>query len=158
MARLGPVVARALVHPRTDGVSVLHRRVRIGDIDNNLHMNQAVYAEVFELGRAHWMVATGAWRRWRAAGANPMVARQTLTYRRELKPLQRYRVETRAVALDGRLVQLQGILAVEDRVHTLADVRLLLVGPDGVLGPDEVAAVATDALVAPARIEGWKLV
>lgn len=153
-----PVALRARVRPHSSTVSVIHRRVTLSEIDTNLHMNQAVYAEVFELGRVDWMVGTGAWMQWRGAGANPMVARQTITYRRELKPLQRYRIETRAVGTDGRMVQMQGVLAVGDRVHALGEQRLLLVGEDGVLGAEQVEALVASRLVPPLEIQDWKLI
>ena len=152
-----PVALRAGVRPNRSRVSVIHRRVTLSEIDTNLHMNQAVYAEVFELGRVDWMVGTGAWMHWRAAGANPMVAQQTITYRRELKPLQRYRIETRAVGTDGRMVRMQGVLAVGGRVHALGEQRLLLVGQGGVLGADEVTELVHERIVPALEIDDWRL-
>lgn len=153
-----PVALRAGIRPHASSVSVIHRRVLPSEIDTNLHMNQAVYAEVFELGRVDWMVGTGAWMHWRAAGANPMVAQQTITYRRELKPFQPYRIETRAVGTDGRMVRMQGVLAVGDRVHALGEQRLMLVGKDGVLPAAEVEALLQDRVVEPLQIDDWTLV
>lgn len=155
---MGPTIVQGLLTRTEQPVSVLHRRVLPSQLDTNLHMNQAVYAEMFEHGRAHWFLRSGAWGRWRAAGCNPVVARQTLTYRRELKPFQRYRIETRAVGLEGRLVQVQGVLAVGRAVHTLAEVRLLLIGPDGVLDPAQTRALVERELTEAARIEDFRLV
>lgn len=153
--RVYPTALRAVLSPALDRVSVLHRRVGLNEIDANLHMNQAVYAEVFEIGRAHWFAGTRVWSDWRRQGINPVVGRQTLTYRRELAPLQRYRLETRAVGVEGRLLMLQGFIAVGDRVHTRCDVGLLLVGPDGVLDGDAVRVAADAVITEPVAIDDW---
>ena len=157
-ARMVPVVLRARL--KNDGalVSRLAQRVHLDQVDWNWHMNQSRYAEAMEMGRAHWMVRSGSWASWRKAGANPVVANQQLVYRRELKPWQRYVVETRAVGVDGRMLQLQGLILVGDRVHATSDVRLLFVGPDGVLSADAVAALCADRVIAPLGIENWSVV
>ncbi|MCA9567784.1 MAG: acyl-CoA thioesterase [Myxococcales bacterium] len=155
LARLAPVVLRASRAP-AGPVSRIHQRVRLSEIDTNLHMNQAVYARVAELGRADWFVRTGAFRRWRAAGLTPMVADQLLVYRRELKPLARYTLDTRATAVDGRLLTLEGHILVGDRVHTKITARLLFVGPDGVLPGESVADLAAPVLTEPLAVQDWR--
>lgn len=153
LLRTGPVLLAA----RPDGrrVSVIHRRVWPSDLDINWHMNQAVYAQAFELGRADLALRSGVWRAWRQRGLNPVVADQRIVYRRELKLGQRYAVDSRAVGVDGRLVRFQGHLLVGERVHALGEASLLIVGPDGVLGADAVAEVAHELLTAPLRVVDW---
>lgn len=156
LLRTAPVVLRA----RADGtrISRLRRRVRLSEIDLNLHMNQAVYAQVCELGRTDWVFRSGAWDRWRSAGANPVVAEQRLVYRRELSPLARFTVDTRAVAIEGRLLRFESHLIRGDVVHTLGEAKLIFVGEGGVLSPERVEALCGDLLVEPLPVEGWKVV
>lgn len=155
LARLGPVVMRARCVRLDPPVSILHRRVRLGEIDTNLHMNQAVFPQVFELGRAHWMVGTRAFSAWRGRAMNPMLARQELTYRRELKPWQRYTIESRAVGVEGRFLVMQGVLHVEDRVHALAEVRILFAGREGVADAGTVRAASEGLLTERLQIRDW---
>lgn len=158
VARLAPVVLAARL--RADGslVSRLVQRVRLSEIDANLHVNQAVYPKLFELGRADWLVRSGTWNRWRGAGMNPMVAEQTLTYRRELKPFARFTIDTRALRVEGRFLHLQSHVIVGDTVHTKADVKLLFVGPDGVATPEQVEEHTAWCTSEPLAVENWKLV
>lgn len=111
-----------------------------------------------ELARVTWLLRSGALQRWRAQGVNPMVARQTVVYRRELKPLQRFEVDTRAVGLDGRLLQVEHLFVVVDRVHTRVDLALLFVGADGVQTVERVSALCGDPVVEPLAVEDWRVV
>ena len=52
--------------------SVLSQHVWLDELDINVHMNNAKYLAVMDLGRTDWIVRTGAWRlmRWaRSRGA-----------------------------------------------------------------------------------------
>lgn len=149
------VAARArFVGPRTLS-SRFHGRVRLSEIDLNLHMNQAVYAQVFELGRADWVVRSGLWTRVRGQRINPVVAQQNLVYRRELKPLQRYVIDTRATAIEGRLLLVESHLIVGDKVHAKNVVKLIFVGPEGVLAPEEMPPLVDDFLCAALQVSDW---
>lgn len=156
-ARLAPIVVGARL--RSDGslVGRLDQRVHLSEIDANLHVNQAVYPKLFELARADWLVRSRAWMRWRKAGLNPMVAEQTVTYRRELKPFARFTIDTRALRIDGRFLHLESHLFIGERVHTKADVKLLFVGPDGVADAETVAQQCAWCLTEPLAVENWAL-
>jgi acyl-CoA thioesterase FadM len=129
--------------------------VHLDQVDFFGHMNQSRYAEHLELGRTDLLVRSGAWQRWRQAGVYPVVARQQITYRRELKPGQRFDIDTRAVGYDGRLVHFQGAMLVGDRVHAMGDVYLIFLGPDGVLDAHEVRRHTSDLVTEPLAIEDW---
>ena len=43
-------------------VSVLRQRVWLDELDINVHMNNAKYLAVMDLGRTDWIVRSGAWR------------------------------------------------------------------------------------------------
>jgi acyl-CoA thioesterase FadM len=155
LTRTLPLVVRAQLGRDGRTVSRIRSRVSPRQVDVNLHMNQAAYAEVLELGRLDLIVRSGAWDRWRAAGIKPVVAEQRIVYRRELKPLARFEVDTRAVAVDGRLLCFEGHLVVGDRVHARGDAKLIFLGPDGVLAPDRVAAACEGLLADRLPVEDW---
>lgn len=155
LTRLAPIVVRAKLKEDGALVSRIHQRVRPSEIDINLHMNQAVYPRIFELGRTDWFIRSGMWEQWRGMGFNPMVAQQTLTYRRELKPLRRYSVDTRVVGIDGRFLQMESWILVGDRAHTRAEVRVLFVGPEGVLSPEQIERIGRPTVVEPLEVVDW---
>ena len=158
LLRTLPVAIRARRHAGSTTVSRLARRVEPGQVDVNLHMNQAAYAQVMELGRVDWMFRSGAWARWRADGVKPIVVEQHITYRRELKPLAAYVVESRLVGVDGRLARFAHHLRVEDRVHALGQVKALMVGPGGVLDADAVAAACAGLIAEGPTVSDWRIV
>lgn len=149
LLRTVPTVVRAAL--RRDGrlVSRLHRRVPLGRVDLNRHMNQAAYAEIGELGRTDWVLRSRALERLRAHRVVPIVVEQHLVYRRELRPLQAFVVDTRAVAVEGRLMRLQTHLLVGSRVHTRIDALMIFVGPDGVLAAERVEELSVGFLTEP---------
>lgn len=155
LPHLAPILLRAWLRPSSSLVGRLKQRVRPSWVDMNLHMNQAAYPEVMELGRADWMLRTGAWKRWRSEGFNPMVGEQTVIYRRELKPLQRFTVDTRLVGIDGRLAVMESHLLVADRVHSKGTAKLLLVGPNGVGSADEVEELLKGLIALKLRVKDW---
>ena len=104
LARTLPVIVRASLHRDGSLVSRLRRRVRLSEIDPNIHMNQAVFAMVTEYGRTDWVIRSRAWTQWRRAGIRPVVAEQRIIYRRELRAGARYTLDTRATAIEGRLL------------------------------------------------------
>lgn len=157
VARIAPVIVNALLDRSRPTVSRLERRVGLADMDTNLHMNQAVYAQVMEFGRADLLIRSGALQRWRRAGAKPVVASQRIVYRRELKHGTRYVLDTRFTGINGRLPILQTHLLVGDRVHARSEVEAILIGPNGVLGADEAAALAEPYIVEPLAVADWRV-
>ena len=150
-----PVVLRE--YPGSTGTLAVRtrHRVHLRHIDINRHMNQAAYPRMAELSRISWLYRSGAWPRWTGRGINPIVASQSVTYRRELKPLQRFEIDNRAVGIDGRLLQIAHTFVVGDRVHATNAVSVLFVGGDGVLDPDAARLVCADLLTDPLKVENW---
>ena len=159
LARSLPVFLRAAATRERTLVSLLERRVGLGDLDVNVHMNQAVYAQVMELSRADWALRSGAWQAWRKARVWPVVAEQRIVYRRELKVGQRYTLDTRAVGFEGRLLSCVTHLLVGDRVHARNDTKFIFSGRraegTGVLDAAEVEAACRSFLTAPLPVVDW---
>ena len=156
-ARILPVLARAAMAREPALISNIERRVRLRELDQNGHMNQAAYAQVMELGRADWIVRSGALRRWRARGVNGVVASQSIVYRHELGPLRAYALDTRAVEMDGRLLRFETHLHVGERVHASNETRAIFVGPEGVLGASEARELCEGLMTSPLTIEDWRI-
>lgn len=157
LLRTVPVMLRAQVARDGQLVSRLRRRVWPHEVDINRHMNQAVYAQVMELGRVDWLLRSGAWRRWQEAGVKPVVAEQHIVYRRELTPLASYLLDTRAVSVDGRLLSYEHHLLLGERVAARGVVKLIFIGPQGVLAPDAVPALCEGLLTEPLPVSDWRV-
>lgn len=151
-------IVRGLLTRDRSLARTLHMRVRPGQIDFNNHMNQSCYAQVLELGRADWILGTRAYMHWRSQGYNPVVAEQTITYRRELKLLQAYRIDTRVVGMDGRLMVFEQHILVGGRVHAKAVVKLIFVGPDGVETAQKTEALVRSHFSEPLQVSDWRAV
>lgn len=139
-------------------VSRVRRRVRLSETDFNMHMNQAAYAQVAEFGRNDWALRSGLLRTLWRAKTKPVVAEQRLVYRRELKPRQRYEIDTRATGFEGRLLKVDAHLVVGNRVHAAVHAKLISIGPDGVLSPDAAIALLSPFVTDPLPVEGWRIV
>lgn len=120
-------------------------------------MNQAVYAEISGQERLRWVVQSGASRRWRSAGIHHRVARQTITYHHALRPLQRYTVDTRAVAMEGPRLWLEQHFLVGDRVHAVNAVVLSFADDDGVLSAAAAAAACASVVSDPLEVVDWQV-
>ncbi|MEZ4318370.1 MAG: acyl-CoA thioesterase [Myxococcota bacterium] len=156
LLRTAPVVVRALLGADGRRISRITRRVRLDEIDPNRHMNQAVYAQVLELGRTDWVLRSRSWTRWRAERLLPVVAEQRIVYRRELAPLQRYAIDTRVVSVEGRLMWFEQHILVGDRVHARGESALIFIGPDGVLTPEQLSPHVDDLVESRLVVEDWR--
>lgn len=77
--------------------SVLTLRVLLNDLDISRHMNNGRYLAIMDLGRVDLLLRSGlggpVWRN----GWTPVANAVMIRFRRELRPLRRYRLETRIV-------------------------------------------------------------
>jgi YbgC/YbaW family acyl-CoA thioester hydrolase len=88
-------------------VGVTRERVWLSDIDELRHMNNSVYLQLMDHARLDLMLRSGAWKLIRAAGVYPVVAAQTITYRKSLEFGERFTIETRIAGYDERAVYLE---------------------------------------------------
>ncbi|MFD2234200.1 thioesterase family protein [Phaeospirillum tilakii] len=122
--------------------SELNFRVWPSDLDFNLHMNNARYLAVMDLGRLDLVVRGGLWRavlrrRWQAVLAGSVVR-----FRRQLRPFQPFTLKTRLVGWDERWLYLDHRIEGPDGLACHALMRAAFVGPTGVVAPAEVVAEA----------------
>jgi acyl-CoA thioesterase FadM len=141
------------------GVSILRQRVWLDELDINVHMNNAKYLAVMDLGRTDWIVRTGAWRWMRYDKMSPVVGGAMIRYRRSLKLFQPYFLKTRLLGWDDRWLYVEqamecrdGALACLAVQRTGFTLRGKLVAPSDLarrLGQD------ASAMPAPDWTRGW---
>ena len=99
---------RAAVPGQTIGSpSVTRLRVHPGDLDLYRHVNNGVYLQMMDIGRAHYLADLGAYPLLAERGWYPVVAASTMTYRRSLTLGQRVDLTTRLVGWDPRVTYLE---------------------------------------------------
>ena len=88
-------------------VSSVFFRVWPHDLDISIHMNNGRYLTLMDLGRTDIMLRSGLWREvWRNKWT-PIASAVTILFRRELRPLQEFRLDTRLVCWDATLVVME---------------------------------------------------
>jgi acyl-CoA thioesterase FadM len=77
------------------------------DLDINRHMNNGVYFSIMDVARFDMLVRNGVWRMMRERGWYPVVASETITFRKSLSLWQRFTIESRLVGHDERAVYME---------------------------------------------------
>ncbi len=152
-------------------------RVWPTDLDLLRHVNNGVYLSVLDVARVDLMIRAGLMPELRARGWYPVVAEQTIQYRRSLTLGQRFAVVTRVVGWDDAAVLVEqtfvrdparaageGAEPAPDDVLATAVVRARFLArarpgaPGGPLPPEAVLALAghdAPAPAAPAWVARW---
>lgn len=104
------------------GVSRLQLRVLPNDLDSNLHMTNGRYWNIFDLGRLDLILRMGLGRVALREKWAPIVGAGTIQFRRELKPFQRFTLETRLVGWVGSrgIMEQRVLIGPEQKIATRA--------------------------------------
>jgi len=140
--------------------SVVHFRVWPNDLDFNLHMNNGRYLTLMDLGRFDLMARQGVFRLMLRNRWQPLVASQTMVYRRALKPFQRYSLHSRLVCWDDKFVYLEQRFQVGDKLAASAIVKAAVRGAGRTLRPRELLkAIGQErrSPPMPPAIKAWAL-
>lgn len=98
-------------------------RVLPTDLDVNRHMNNGRYLSISDIGRFDLLRASGLWKELRRRGWYPVVASSTISYRKSLRPWQRFEVESRFLGVDDRNVYLEQRFVVGGEIYARLYVR-----------------------------------
>jgi len=130
-------------------------RVAATDLDLFLHMNNGKYASIMDLGRIDLLQRAGMWDTVRANGWLPLVAAQTITYRRSLKPWQRFTLRTRYLGADEGWVYHEQTFLSGDELYAHAIVRSRFVKNAGGSVSQEELEALSGPTPATASIPEW---
>lgn len=115
--RLLAYLALARWRPSIDlphGTSRLAFRVWPHDLDTSMHLNNGRYLTLMDIGRLDVMVTSGLWRTVLRHGWTPVASAIKIRYRRELRFLQKFYIDTRIVAWDERSVVMEQVFLFAD--------------------------------------------
>ncbi|WP_242682337.1 acyl-CoA thioesterase [Herbiconiux sp. SYSU D00978] len=104
-------------------VGRIQLRVTPDDLDVLRHMNNGVYLSLMDLGRVDLLTRAGIWQEFKRRGWYPVVAAQTITYRKSLNPGQRYTLETAIAGFSDRDVFVEQRFVVGDEIYARGFVR-----------------------------------
>ena len=96
-----------------DDISRLNFRVWPHDLDLSLHMNNGRYLTLMDLGRLDILIGSGLWRALVKNRWTPIASTITIRYRRELRPFQKFRLETRLATWDATLVVMEQTFVID---------------------------------------------
>ncbi|MFF2370422.1 acyl-CoA thioesterase [Agromyces sp. NPDC058110] len=77
------------------------------DLDINRHMNNGVYFSIMDVARFDMLVRNGVWRLMREKAWYPVVASETITFRKSLELWDRFTIESRITGYDDKAVYLE---------------------------------------------------
>lgn len=138
--RLLRAVVAAPFRPRLalHGTSHLSFRVLPGDLDLNVHMNNARYLALMDIGRMDLILRTGLWRvmaknRWQAVLAGSLVR-----YRRPLKPFRKFSLASRLIGWDEKWFYIEHRIESGEGLACQSVVRGAFIGSNGVIPSTEL--------------------
>ncbi len=159
--RLTRVILASLVRSRLAmmDVSRLTFRVWPTDLDFNLHMTNARYLALMDLGRMDLILRTGLWRTIARHKWAPVIGGTVVRYRRPLHAFQRVHLSSHMLTWDDKWIYIEHRLESGDRLACQAVVRSAFVGPEGTVPPPVVADAVGHRGAAPALpawVAAWK--
>ena len=87
--------------------SVTRMRVHLSDLDLYRHVNNGIYLQCMDVARSNFLADLGSFGALNERGWYPVVAAQTIKYRRSLTFRQRFEITTRVLGWDERVVYLE---------------------------------------------------
>jgi acyl-CoA thioesterase FadM len=97
-------------------------RVLPTDLDILKHMNNGVYLSIADIGRFDLLTRTGVWAIFTKRGWYPVVASETISFRKSLELWQPFVVESRILGFD-EAVFVEQRFTVDGEIYTQAFIR-----------------------------------
>jgi acyl-CoA thioesterase FadM len=130
-------------------------RVMLTDLDTNRHMNNGVFLSVMDVARIDLVFRSGLAKTMKSKGWYPVVASQTIRYRRSLAPFEKFQVKSRLLGWDEKFVYLQQTFLSKQGVVALALVKgRFLKKTGGGVAPAEIAQAMGISQASP-KLAGW---
>ncbi len=143
--------------PRLGHFDVAYTKFRVvpTDLDILNHMNNGVYLSIADIGRFDLLTRNGVWAIFTKLGWYPVVASETISFRKSLQPWQRFVVESRLLGFDEKAVYVEQRFTVEGEIYTQAFIRgRFLKKGGGVVTIDELLE-AVGPLPGDSRVPEW---
>lgn len=134
-------------------------RVMPTDLDINNHVNNGVYLSLMDLGRFDLLHRSGAWAQLMKLRYYPVIASETITFRKSLEPWQKYVLESRIVGYDAKAVYLEQRFVVDGEIYAQGFIRgRFLKRSGGTVSLGELAealGVDVTTVILPEWLDRW---
>lgn len=130
-------------------------RVTPLDLDQLGHMNNGRYLTILDLGRMDLMLTSGLWSKCKELGWYPVVAAQTISYRKSLHPAERFDVVTKLLGIEDRWVFMEQSFCIGDEVHAQAIVKARFLKRSGGGVPAEELLAVVGPTPEGREVPGW---
>jgi len=125
------------------------------DLDLNVHMNNARYLALMDLGRIDFLLRSGAWWRVRRLGGHAVAGGLLVRFRRPLAPFQAITLTTGCVSADDKWVYFSHHMKSVGRLVCLTVACAAFVRNGVVLPPHEVIPKEISSRSVPDWITQW---
>lgn len=111
------------------------------DLDMNVHMNNGVYLSLMDIGRFDLVFRNGLSRVLKREKWYPVVASQTIRYRKSLAPFQKFEIKSQLLGWDEKFFYIRQKFESKGELTALAVVKaaFLKKGERGIVDPLKVA-------------------
>ncbi|PKU25317.1 thioesterase family protein [Telmatospirillum siberiense] len=139
--------------------SALAFRVMPADIDINLHMNNARYLAMMDLGRWDFILRSGLWRHVLKEKLQPVIGGAIVRFRRPLPPFRRFVLKTRQITWDDRWLYLEQTIESDGMLICSAQVRAAFLRGSATVPPARIAELVGAGRTppsAPTWVQTWR--
>lgn len=141
--------ARPLPRIAMPAADTLALRVWPGDVDFNLHLNNARYLTFMDYGRVHLAAATGMLETALNQHWIPLAGSASITYRRPLACFGRFTLTSRFLCWDEKWFYIEQVFLAEQRLAAIAHVKQLFRDETGNIPPQRVVDLAQPGTQSP---------
>lgn len=148
--------------PRADIMGPVDTTLRVypNDLDIFLHVNNGVYLTYADLGRTDLLLRANAFKLIRQQGWYPVVAAETIQFKRSLKLGQKFSINTKVLGWDDRSVYLEQRFESNNQwVATALIEAIFLSKKGGKVTPEQIyklVGYTGETPVLPDYIHKWK--
>ncbi|GAA1353939.1 acyl-CoA thioesterase [Falsarthrobacter nasiphocae] len=137
--------------------SVVRFRTLPMDVDIAVHMNNGVYFTMFDLGRFDLLVRAGAFEKTRSNGWTPVVAAETISFRKSLNLGKAYELHTRILGSDERAVYFEQRMVADGEIYARGYVCTRMTSANGPVPVEDLLALAEPAEEGRNAVPEWLL-
>jgi acyl-CoA thioesterase FadM len=129
--------------------SELILRVLPTDLDINMHLTNARYLSMMDLGRTELIIQTGMLRKVFARRWLPVVAVANLKFIKQINPFQRFKLITRVIGWDEKWFYIEQRFEANEKLAAVGVIKGLFRSKSGNVSTDEMLRLAGYAGDAP---------
>jgi acyl-CoA thioesterase FadM len=136
--------------------SELTLRVLPTDLDINMHLTNARYLSIMDLGRTELIIQTGMLKKILKRRWLPVVAVANLKFYKQINPFQRYKLLTKVIGWDKKWFYIEQRFVIEEKLAAVGVIKGLFRSKNGNVPTEEMLKLAGytgDAIELPEEYE-----